>query len=271
MVSDIIDKLHKLRYFEGYPEWAVEKAVKQFRKNYLAGVSGPHSQLFQRFPGLALRVLEIDGELDGPEDLKLVTRQLAKSTFKLLELSSLKVKREAETILLQFHCGDTPYNFRMGCEGWIPASFYSFFHSVMKEQCNGIDFQSIPYPDPGQCDVFVLCTKRSFRVLMKAKLIPTSHDLDQSSTTKAKSARAAVVPSKAKAEKTKTFPMPSNLLRAERLKLVKNGKWKIPSLSVKTIANRRNAPTAKHLAMSNTINGSQYAMGSTLSVRFISV
>src|SRR4051812_36203274 len=79
--SDLMAKLDKIRFFEGYTPEAEKKARARVLKQYKEGLAGEYQKYFERFPGFALCFLDVDMELDGVEDLRLVLKEYAADTF----------------------------------------------------------------------------------------------------------------------------------------------------------------------------------------------
>jgi hypothetical protein len=235
-LEEFLQRLQKVRYFEGYAEAASSKALRAIRKNYAAGITGAQRADFERFPGLALVVTDVDLEMTGQDDLKDIVRQFGAASYGLFRPRAIKIRRkEGETrYRLQFSVNDTAYDLPFEDDSWIPNDFFETLEKVTKKECSGLAFQAVEYPDPGQSGFFVLCTPRALKAIERAGLIP-SHKHPLSGEVIAEPMPATPIPEQSP-EPGAEFALPDDPVRAERLGVFVKGKWRIPRFSKKAVA-----------------------------------
>jgi hypothetical protein len=91
-----LKRLETARYFEGYSETAIANSVKAIRKRYAAGIKGPYKNAFERFPGLSLVVIEVDQEMIGRNDLKLILKRFGTASLGQFAPQTIQIRRNAE-------------------------------------------------------------------------------------------------------------------------------------------------------------------------------
>jgi hypothetical protein len=234
-VENLLTRLQKLRYFEGYSDTALAKATRGIRTRYAAGLAGPWKAEFERFPGLALVVTDVDMELDSPEDLRLVLRQFASDSCGMFAPKSIRARRVDGDgrYQLQFTVNGDPADLSCDAAGWLPEEFLEGLRTVTKKNCSGLVFQDVEYPDPGQSGYFLWCTPRARKAVARAGLIPS----DQNPLNAQASSSPTRKPAKSQPalDTEPTFAPPADRARAERMGLFRKAGWRIPSLSQATV------------------------------------
>ena len=226
-------RLEKARYFEGYTQAAIDEAVPAIQKELAAGMAGPNREAFERFPGLSLVVADVDMEMMGEDDLKLVLRQLGKASFGMFAPRSIKVNRapNGEPCGLTFQLNGTSRTMVVDYDSWIPGEFFEEVAKLTKQECSGLEFQGIEYPDSGQSGFFVWCTPRALRSLERAKLVPSqAHPLSGDPPPPEPKPKK-----EPKRDLAAEFALPADTGRVDRLGIFRRGKWRLPELSEKNL------------------------------------
>jgi hypothetical protein len=175
---DLMAKLDKIRFFEGYTPEAEKKARSRVLKQYKEGLAGETRKYFERFPGFALWFLSVDLELDGAEDLKLVLKQYAAETFGMFKPTHVKAvrDRDKDVTRLEFRVDGVPYKAEAGYEGWVPNEVTEVIEKAFRTHCNKLEFHSVNYPEFSQAAEMTVCTARAFKAAVKAGLLPANYE-----------------------------------------------------------------------------------------------
>jgi hypothetical protein len=230
-VAKFLERLHKARYFEGYSDAAIAKALADIRKRFAAGMAGPRKANFERFPGLSLVVTDVDQEMSGLDDLKLVLKQFGTASYGMFAPRLVRIRRRAseKQYRLEFTLQGAKQVMDLEDDSWIPNAFFEQLDKVTTKHCAGLAFQAVEYPEPGQSGFYLWCTPRAFKAVARAGLIPSAkHPLDG-----AVAQPPPETPPESRAVSTSAWEPgpPTNPARAERQGLYRKGKWRIPRLS----------------------------------------
>jgi hypothetical protein len=175
-IQEFEKQLKKIKFFDGYTESAKELALNTIRENHAEGMSGDLREYFEKYPGLALRFYEMDGELDGPGDLKLVVKQMGDSSFGMFVPKKIKAQDDTETMRLEFSIEGVVHSVECEHSGWMPEEILECLFNAMKEHCNTNYLNSIFYPYYGQSANYTWCSDRAMKALRKNKLVPAEYN-----------------------------------------------------------------------------------------------
>lgn len=236
-IETFLKRLEKAKYFEGYSDSACTKAIKLIRKRHQDGMAGEQKEYFERFPGLALVVIDVDQEMMGLDDLAIILRDFGKVSLGMFGPQSIKIRRTRgdEQYQLDFTVHQTKYSLKFEDDSWIPNEFFEELDKVTRSECAGLAFHSIAYPDPGQSGFYVWCTTRAFKAISRAGLIPSEQHLLDAAEQEIKQRRMADLKAAANRIDPRELAEPADVARAERMKVFKKGQWKIPTLSRTTL------------------------------------
>lgn len=249
-IETFLKRLEKAKYFEGYTDSACTKAIKLIRKRHRDGLAGEQKEYFERFPGLALVVIDVDQEMTGRNDLAIILRDFGKASLGMFGPQSIKIRRQRgeEKYELDFTVHQTKYSLKFEDDSWIPNEFFEELDKVTRSECSGLAFHSIAYPDPGQSGFYVWCTRRAFKAISRAGLIPSEHNLLDAAEQEIKQQRLADLKAAANRIDPRELAEPADVARAERMKLFKKGQWIIPTLSRTTLENWQEIATSQSMS-----------------------
>jgi hypothetical protein len=232
-VATFLERLHKALYFEGYSEAAMAKARAGIGRRFAAGMAGPQRAKFERFPGLSLVVTDVDHEMTGFDDLKLVLKQFGAASCGMFAPRLVRIRRRAgeKQYQLEFTLQGAKQVMELEDDSWIPNAFFEQLDKVTTKHCAGLMFQAVAYPESGQSGFYLWCTARAWKAVARAGLIPSAkHPLDGAVAQPPPQAPTQPESSAASVPAWEPGP-PLNPARAERQGLYRKGKWKIPRLS----------------------------------------
>jgi hypothetical protein len=175
--NDLMAKLDKIRFFEGYTPEAEQKARARVLKQYGDGFAGESRRYFERFPGFALRFHSVDMELDGADDLKLVLEEYAAGTFGMFRPTDVAAvcDPDEDVIRLEFRVDGVPYKAEAGHDTWVPNGVTEVIEEAFKKHCNKLGFHPVYFPEFGQEAAMTVCTARAFKAAVKAGLLPADY------------------------------------------------------------------------------------------------
>lgn len=248
-IETFLQRLKKAKYFEGYSDSAYTKAIKLIRKRHQDGMGGDQKEYFERFPGLALVVIDVDQEMMGLDDLAIILRDFGEVSLGMFGPQSIKIRRKRgdKHYELGFTVHQTKHSLKFEDDSWIPNEFFDELDKVTRSECSGLAFHSIAYPDPGQSGFYIWCTTRAFKAISRAGLIPSEQHLLDAAEQEIKQRRLADLKAAAKRIDLHELAEPADVERAERMKVFKKGQWKIPTLS------RTNLETWQEVAASQSM------------------
>jgi hypothetical protein len=245
-VATFLERLQKARYFEGYSDAAMAKARAVIRERFAAGMAGPYRANFERFPGLSLVVTDVDHEMTGLDDLKLVLKQFGAASCGIFAPRLVRIRRGAaeKQYRLEFTLQGAKQVMDLEDDSWIPNAFFEQLDKVTTKYCVGLAFQAVEYPDPGQSAFYLWCTPRAWKAVARAGLIPSAkHPLDG---TVAQPPPETPPPESSAASVPAWEPgPPTNPARAERQGLYRKGNWKVPRLSQEALQEWQNLATSE--------------------------
>ena len=123
-IETFLNRLEKANYFESYSDSACTKAIKSIRKRHQDGTASEQKEYFERFPGLALVVIDVDQEMMARDDLAIVLRDLGKVSLGMFAPRSIKIRRKPgeRHYELDFIVRQTNYSLTLKDDSWIPKS-----------------------------------------------------------------------------------------------------------------------------------------------------
>jgi hypothetical protein len=174
--DELLARLRKVRFFEGYSAEAAQQAEARIRAQYAEGLSGPRRAHFERFPGFALHFLSIEGEWYGDRYEPLVER-VAQNSFGMFRPTRITDKRDRKkgTATLAFTVEGQRYSVTAEDSAkWVPTEFLELIEEAFSTHCNKLSFHetllsAVPPPSGA---TWTICTNRAFKALLKAKLLP---------------------------------------------------------------------------------------------------
>ena len=175
--DELLARLRKVRFFEGYSPEAVEQAEARIRAQYAEGLSGPQRAYFERFPGFALNFISIEGEWYGDRYEPLVER-IAQNSFGMFRPTRITDKRDRRkrTATLAFTVNGQRYSATAEDSAkWLPTEFTDLIEEAFSIHCNKLSFHEIllsAVPPPSSDSTWTICTNRAYKALVKAKLLP---------------------------------------------------------------------------------------------------
>jgi hypothetical protein len=190
--DELIAALQKLRFFEGYPADAATLAQERIRTQFAAGLSGPHREYFERFPGFALVFLSYPGDWYSAPYERLVAIA-AENSFGMFRPTRIAQKRksagrrgakprllredEKDSVTLSFTVARKRYSKTVKESGHAPpVEFLELIEEAFTENCFGLRFhETLLCAIPGAAGetTWTICTQRAFRAISKARLIPS--------------------------------------------------------------------------------------------------
>jgi hypothetical protein len=173
----LLEKLRKLKFFDGYTADAERKAVKAIRKNYEQGLAGRGAKYYRQFPGFALIFLSVDLEWGSP--YAPLVRVFAKASFGMFQPKKIKESRDQRTDLITLSFEVDSVTYRATADdpgGWVPEEFLDLIETAFKKHCGGLQVFETFYPESGQCSAWTFCTPKAHRALVKANLLPADHE-----------------------------------------------------------------------------------------------
>lgn len=174
--DELLARLRKLRFFEGYSPKAVEQAEARIRFQYAEGLSGPQRAYFERFPGFALNFISIEGAWYG-EPYEPLVKTVARNSFEMFRPTRIADKRDRKkgTATLAFTVeGDRHSVTAEDSAKWLPTEFTDLIEEAFSIHCNKLSFHEIllsAVPPASSGTTWTICTKRAYKALVKAKLL----------------------------------------------------------------------------------------------------
>ncbi len=172
--DELIASLHKLHFFKGYTKEAVKRAEERVRQQYDSGMSGPHRQHFERFPGFALNFITILGEWDF-EPYEPLVEIVAQNSFGMFLPEEITDERDEEegTATLSFSVEGQRYSATVDdSDGWVPQAFLERIEQAFHEHCHQLGFFETYWPEAGDACSWTICTKPAHTALVQARLLP---------------------------------------------------------------------------------------------------
>jgi hypothetical protein len=175
--DELMARLRKLRFFEGYSASAIKQAEARIRDQFAEGLSGPRRAYFERFPGFALVFLSIEGEWYGDPYGPLVER-VAQNSFGMFHPTRITDKRDRKkgTATLSFTVEGQRYSLTVeDSPKWFPPEFLELIEEAFAKHCGKLHFHETllsVVPDARGASQLTICTNRAYKALVKAKLLP---------------------------------------------------------------------------------------------------
>jgi hypothetical protein len=175
--DELIAALRKIRFFESYTPSAVELAEERIRRQFAKGISGPLREYYQWFPGFALAFIGIEEKWYHDPYGPLV-KVVAENSFGMFQPKKISDKRDPRRNLatLSFVVEGEKYSCTAeDLSNRPPMEFLELIEEAFARHCRNLHFHETDLSSvPGATDLttWTICTKRAYKALVKANLLP---------------------------------------------------------------------------------------------------
>jgi hypothetical protein len=176
--NQLIEQLHKVKYFDGYNEKAQAMAEAKIGERFDAPLSSGKRKFMDRFPATATASLTVYGEWDY-EPFEPLVELYADGSYGMFRPTKIKDERDDENdqMTLSFEAGGKSYSVTAESQGWVPPEFQELLEQAVKETCNGLEFHLVYEGGRTDSPSFTFCKKEAYDALIKSKLICDDHEI----------------------------------------------------------------------------------------------